>query len=401
MGLMFLQLLKHGSMIECPVIVYKFQDITLLSDVTETREWVAVLHFSRLTLLWSIVGLDLELAAVEFLWIEFRIKHLDILCGVCYRPPDNDSVSLDNFFECFQLVLDKIRQLPKQYIIVMLGDFNAHYDVANPSGNSDVGGKLNSFLESNNLAQLIAEPTRVTFHSSTILDLVITNCPERFSASGTLSPPSNCDHSVIFASMNLFTHRSRSYKRHVWNFNNVNITDLNDELSQLHWFSLCENSIDIDEIYSCWYGHFRSIIEKYIPLKTVTIRPNDKPWMDSKVRLAIRKRDRLLRIHNIRPSPVTWESYRVQRNIVTSLIRFAKKSFYESANKDLSNPDINCKKWWSIVNRVCGRENSSSIPLIVENEVTIFDSKEKACIFNEYFVLQSELPVVNAIPPAI
>ena len=125
-----------------------------------------------------------------------------------------------------------------------------------------------------------------------------------FSASGTLSPPSNCDHSVIFASMNLFTHGSRSYKRHVWNFNNVNITDLNDELSQLDWFSLCENSIDIDEIYSCWYGHYRSIIEKYIPLKTVTIRPNDKPWMDSKVRLAIRKRDRLLRIHNIRPSPV-------------------------------------------------------------------------------------------------
>ena len=56
----------------------------------------------------------------------------------------------------------------------MLGDFNAHYDVANPSGNSDVGEKLNSFLESNNLAQLIAEPTRITFHSSTILDLVFT-----------------------------------------------------------------------------------------------------------------------------------------------------------------------------------------------------------------------------------
>ena len=48
--------------------------------------------------------LDLELAAVEFLWIEFRIKHLDICCGVCYRPPDNDSVSLDNFFGSFQLV---------------------------------------------------------------------------------------------------------------------------------------------------------------------------------------------------------------------------------------------------------------------------------------------------------
>ena len=150
------------------------------------------------------------------------------------------------------------------------------------------------------MAQLIAEPTRVTFHSSAILDLVITNCPERFSASGTLSPHPTAI-TVIFASMNLFTHRSRSYKRYVWNFNNVNITDLNEELSQLDWFSLCENSNDIDEIYSCWYGHFRSIIEKYIPLKTVTIRPNDKSGMDSKVRLAIRRREGLLRIHNIRP----------------------------------------------------------------------------------------------------
>ena len=157
-----------------------------------------------------------------------------------------------------------------------------------------------------------------------MLDLVITNCPERFSVSGTLSPPSNCDHSVIFASMNLFTHRSRSYKRHMCNFNNVNVTDLNLELSQLDWFSLCDDTNDIDAFYSCWFTHFRSVIEKYIPLKTVTIRPNDKPWMDSKVRLAIRRRDRLLRIHNLHPCPVTWESYRAQRIIVTSLIRFAK-----------------------------------------------------------------------------
>ena len=69
--------------------------------------------------------------------------------------------------------------------------------------------------------------------------------------------------------------------------------------------------------------------------------------------------------------------------------------------KDLSNPDINCKKWWSIVNRVCGGENSPSILPIVENEGTIFDSKEKACIFNEYFVLHTERPAANAIPPVI
>ena len=182
-----------------------------------------------------------------------------------------------------------------------MGDFNARYDSTNPSGrNSDVGEKLYSFLENNNLVQLITEPTRVTCHSLTILASVITNCPGHSSTSETLSPPSNCDHSVIFANMNIFAYRSRSYKRQVWNFRNVDTTNVNGELSELDWISLCENIKDIDEIYSRWYGYFRLIVEKYIPLKTVTIRAKDKPWMDSKVRPSIKRRDRLLRCHNKR-----------------------------------------------------------------------------------------------------
>ena len=39
------------------------------------------------------------------------------------------------------------------------------------------------------------------------------------------------------------------------------------------------------------YRIFRRIVKKYIPSKTVSIRPKDKPWMSSKIRLAIRKRN--------------------------------------------------------------------------------------------------------------
>ena len=45
-------------------------------------------------------------------------------------------------------------QLPKQYCIGTLGDFNAHCDSTNLSGNSDVGEKLFIFLEKNSLVQL-------------------------------------------------------------------------------------------------------------------------------------------------------------------------------------------------------------------------------------------------------
>ena len=98
-GFDFFLSLKHGSTLECPVIVYKLQDTIILSDLTGTREGVAVLFFFTANSFVVKRRLDLELVAVEFLWIEFRIKHLDILCGTCYRSPQNDSVSLDSFFE--------------------------------------------------------------------------------------------------------------------------------------------------------------------------------------------------------------------------------------------------------------------------------------------------------------
>ena len=71
---------------------------------------------------------------------------------------------------------------------------------------------------------------------------------------------------------------------------------------------------DIDVIYDKWYRRFRQIIEKFIPFKRVTIRPNDKPWMNSQVRLAIRKRNRFLSLHNKNPTQISWERYRLKRN---------------------------------------------------------------------------------------
>jgi hypothetical protein len=64
-------------------------------------------------------------------------------------------------------------------------------------------------------------------------------------------------------------------------------------------------------------------------------------------------------------------------------------------NIDLSNPKINAKKWWSISKNLCAKKNNPRIPTIVENGLSINNPKEKACIFNSYFVAQTQLLVVN------
>lgn len=345
---------------------------------------------------------DLEIAGFELLWIEFRVKQHYFLCGVCYRPPDNDCTSLSIFLNNFQITLDKIRLLPRKYILVILGDLNAHYNNMYHQDSTDIGRQIHRFLEGNSLSQLITEPTRVIRQQATILDVIITNCPNFFVSTGTLSPPSNCDHSVIFAKMNIQFYKCYSFKREIWNFNNVDTINLNKELLGTKWHPSLENATDIDEVYDVWFTLFRTIIEKYIPLKSVIIRHRDKPWMNSEVRRAIRKRDRLLRTHNRKLSGYSWESYRRQRNFTTNLIRLTKKRYYQRLNKELSDPGINFKKWWSITKRLCGSSNVSSILIIVENGVAVTDPKEKACIFNDYFIAQTQLPGADsATPPEV
>ena len=117
---------------------------------------------------------DLEIPGFELLWIEFRLKRHVFLCGVGYRPPDNDRFSMSIFYNNFQITLDRIRQLPGNYNLVILGDLNSHYNINNPQDSTVAGNWLQSFLEGNNLVQMITEPTRITQQQATILDVVIT-----------------------------------------------------------------------------------------------------------------------------------------------------------------------------------------------------------------------------------
>ena len=113
--------------------------------------------------------------------------------------------------------------------------------------------------------------------------------------------------------------------------------------------------------------------------------------MNGKVRGALRKRNRLLKIHSRLKSPASWEKYRIQRNYTSTLIRYSKKTYYENLNLKLSDPTIWSKKWWGIVKSLYGQKIQGTIPPLVEGPRTIFDTKEKAELFNEYFASQSSL----------
>ena len=58
--------------------------------------------------------------------------------------------------------------------------------------------KLNSLYELYQLSQLIDEPTRITMTTSSLIDHIITNTPEKISHSGVIHTGIS-DHSLVFA----------------------------------------------------------------------------------------------------------------------------------------------------------------------------------------------------------
>ena len=107
-------------------------------------------------------------------------------------------------------------------------------------------------------------------------------------------------------------------------------------------------------MYRDWFSNFQSLVEQHVRRKTIVIHPNDKPWMNGKVRGAIKKRNRLLKIDSRLKSPASWKKYRIQRNYTSTLSRYSKKTYYENLNLKLSDLTICSKKWWGIVRSLHG-----------------------------------------------
>ena len=163
---------------------------------------------------------DLEHDDFELLFVEIKVNSLTFVCGVCYRPPNNNSVLNDALLDHLQFCVDSINARPGTFVL-LLGDFNAHFDVNDIQSSSDFGINFYRWMECNSLFQVINEPTRITAHGASILDLIITNSPGYFVNSGTLSPPYNCDHSLIYARINISFAKQKCYKRHIWDLAKV------------------------------------------------------------------------------------------------------------------------------------------------------------------------------------
>ena len=317
------------------------------------------------------------------------------LVGVIYRPP---GANLGSFLESISTLLTRIKNEGKS--CYLMGDFNINLM------NHDAHAQTNEFLDlmySNSFYPLINKPTRITSHSSTLIDNIFHNSFTNDQLAGILYADIS-DHLPIFVlsksvevackETNSFVHRR---------VNDRSISAFRCQLRDYNWHDLY-NVEDAEAAYNYFLSKFLSIYDSSFPL-VIKCKSSKKlkPWISSAIKSSIRMKNKLYKKYHRIPTLYNEITYKSYRRILNRTITAAKKSYYNNALEEHKN---NLKRTWQILKEIIGIPGKSEISktfLINNNEET--DATLIANSLNEYFVnvgrtLAADIPPSNQDPTA-
>ena len=279
--------------------------------------------------------------------------------------------------------------------VVITGDFNENQ--LNQRSN-----KIRSIALQNGLFQTVSDPTYFCETSCSLLDLIMVNSEDILiytEVSENILASNIRYHCPISGILNIEKSQNRVFRRKIWDFNRGNFTQYKEDLSNVDWNNLIAET-DLNKAVQNVTNKIIETGEKNIPVKYITVRPKDPPWMCNYIRKTIRKRKRLHRKAKKSNNPDTWRKFRNIRNKCVNLIRDAKSKYMEKQASLLNSPDTPVRNWWKLLRDLSGlpSKNSSYPPLLLD-DLHIEDDLDKANAFNVYFCEQANVDDRHAVLP--
>ena len=242
--------------------------------------------------------------------------------------------------------------------------------------------RIKSLYELYQLSQLIQEATRITMTSSTLIDHIVTNTPEKVSDSGVIHTGIS-DHSLIFAIRKISVVRKAGKTVEIINLKKFDAQKFVDDLSQQHWENVYFFAETPNAKWEIWKKLFLEVLDKHAPVQHKKIRTRQIPWITSSIKELMNKRDKLKRKAIITNLENDWLIYKKTRNKVNIKLRNSKKDYYSTKIAgDRSNP----KEAWKTINNLLGRQSkSTTVNELKLNESSLTNPKDIAEGFNDYF----------------
>ena len=229
---------------------------------------------------------------------------------------------------------------------------------------------------------MIDEATRVTMATSSLIDHIVTNTPEKISDSGVIHTGIS-DHSLVFAIRKISVIDTQENILEIRNMKNFNEEKFFEDLLKQPWEHIYFSVENPNAMWEIWKKIFLDVLDKHAPLQHKKTRSKKASWITNDIKNLMNTRDKFKRKAILTNNENDWLNFRLTRNKVNIKLRNAKKDYYSSK---IAGQKFNSKKAWKSINSLLDRENK---PTVV-NELTVGNKnltcrKDIAKGFNEYF----------------
>lgn len=247
----------------------------------------------------------------EYMFIEVTTMSQKCLLCVVYKPPKI------GFLEDVESVL--LPLLTHYQHVIMLGDFNVN--LLNDSASETV--QLQTIFSSCNMHILPLSATHHTAKSHTLIDLMITNNPNKILIHGQTSAPGLSGHDFIYLAYSLrcpkAKHRFISYR----DFKNFDSNKFTIDASNTPWH-LIQTIDDIDNKVKLLNELLIVLYNKHAPWRVARVKRPPAPWLTDDIKRMMRERDCAHRFFKKHPTETNFTKYKQLRNKTKQTIRNAR-----------------------------------------------------------------------------
>ena len=270
---------------------------------------------------------------IENVWVSLEFNKKQVLIGCIYRHPKAES-GISHFNEYFNTALNSIND---NIITIIAGDFNIN--LLNTE-NALVEQYTNNALQ-NSFIPCITIPTRVTYHSASIIDHILLKTPKhlihtKVSAGNLVTDISDHLPNLLFIDLLVQTPKYRPMVR-LFTPNRVN-EYLNNEFNEKPLITYT-NDINVKDntpqpTFSEFNENISELLNKYFPLiKQSRKQFKDKPFITNGIKESIKSRNTLYKTYLNYPSEINESNWKNKRNRVVDIIRKVESDYYASALK--------------------------------------------------------------------
>ena len=325
-----------------------------------------------------IEGFSSSSVDIEQLWIEIKEPNArNKIFGLVYRPPSGKAEI------CLEAVRENLNTIQdtRNCEITVMGDLNINYKTRNTAPFK----MLKEIERDFGLKQLIVDPTRVTQYSTTLIDLMLTDC-DHVSSSGVLDL-SISDHLPIFYVRKKTREHNPKKIIHGRSYKKYNVENYqNDITSDKKWdiFWSCEP--DVDMLWDVMYDIIVSHADDHCPTVKMCVNENCPYWYTKELIEEINQKNFLYKKAKASKVDEDWKNFQTQKNLVKNLI-FKSKDSYINEQIDANVNDS--RKIWRNIYELSGlgkdKKASGLKEVKNDNGVTVKD-QDAADYMNTFYI---------------